>query len=173
MVGMAILQILTLGNPALRERARPVDVGQEDVSRLARNLAETMYAASGLGLAATQCGVMKRILVCDIEDELRVLVNPEVLPTSTDIEGDEEGCLSVPDVKILIERPPRIVVRALDPAGNRVELEAEGMLARVIQHEVDHLDGVLILDRASKAERRRAIRQQKEAAEERRAEAVG
>jgi peptide deformylase len=167
MTCMAVFDILTFGNPALKERARLVDVDREDIKKLALDLADTMYEGSGIGLAATQCGIMKRVVVCDVDDGLLVLVNPEVEPACEDVEGDEEGCLSVPDVKILIERPSKISVRAFHENGQRCEFEAEGLLARVIQHEVDHLDGLLILDRASKAERRRAMQQQKEAAEER------
>lgn len=161
---MARLRVLTVGDPVLKERARDVDCSREDVTALVQDMGETMYAAPGIGLAATQCGIMKRVLVYDLDEGLQVLVNPQVVWCCEETEEDEEGCLSVPDVKIVIERPPRARVKAQDVTGEPVQIEAEGILARVLQHEIDHLDGILILDRASREERRRAIRQQKEAA---------
>jgi len=160
---MAIKEILTVGNPALKERGRAVDLRTDDITALVRDLTETMYAAPGVGLAATQCGIMKRVLVFDVDEGLEVLVNPQVISSSEEREEDEEGCLSVPDVKIVVERPIRVTVRAQNDKGDRIEYEAEGMRARVIQHEIDHLDGMLILDRATREERKRAIQQQKEA----------
>lgn len=161
------MRILRQGEPQLKERARPVDSSAEDVSGLVADLAETMYDANGVGLAATQCGVMKRVVVFDTSEErneLHAVVNPEVVTVCDEIEAQEEGCLSVPDVRIFIERPCHVHVRGENAAGQPVEYEADELLARVLQHEIDHLDGILIVDRASKAERRRAIRQQREAA---------
>lgn len=160
---MAILEILTVGSPVLKERGRVVDPSREDITGLVDDLKETMTAAPGIGLAATQCGIMKRVLVFDIEEGLEVLVNPEIVEASDERCEDEEGCLSVPDVKITVERPERVRIRGFNELGAEVDYEADGMRARVIQHEVDHLDGVLILDRATREERKRAIRQQKEA----------
>lgn len=162
---MARLRILTVGDPVLKERAREVDCSQEELAELVENMGETMYAAPGIGLAATQCGIMKRLLVYDVDEQagLRALVNPEVVWCSEQTEQDEEGCLSVPDVKISIERPALVRVKGLDAEGRPVDIEAEDIMARVLQHEIDHLDGILILDRASREERKRAIRQQKEA----------
>lgn len=162
---MARLRILTVGDPVLKERAREVDCSREDLTVLVQNMGETMYAAPGIGLAATQCGIMKRVLVYDVDENggLRALVNPEVVWCCEETEEDEEGCLSVPDVKIVIERPARVKVKGQDVHGEPIEIEAEELLARVLQHEIDHLDGIIILDRASREERKRAIRQQKEA----------
>jgi peptide deformylase len=160
---MARLRVLTVGDPVLKERAREVDCSREDLTALVENMGETMYSAPGIGLAATQCGIIKRLLVYDVDEGLNALVNPQVVWRCEETEEDEEGCLSVPDVKILIERPAKVRVTGQDVTGAPVEIAAEGLLARVLQHEIDHLDGILILDRASREERKRAIRQQKEA----------
>lgn len=156
---MAIHHIRTLGDPVLKEVAAPVDPANESLDELVKNLADTMYNAPGLGLAANQIGVLKQVFVFDVEDGLRALANPKMLWQSEEIEEDEEGCLSLPEVRVAIARPTRVKVEATDMAGNVVAIEAEGLLARMIQHEIDHLNGRLLLDRASRAERKRAIRE--------------
>lgn len=165
---MATMRILTHGEPQLKDRARDVDCTSEDLSGLIADMVDTMREAHGVGLAATQLGVMKRVFVYEVDEEPpRAILNPEIVATCKDTEEEEEGCLSVPDVKVSIKRSCHVTVRGTDERGESVEVEADGLLARVVQHEIDHLDGVLILDRASRAERKRAIRQQKEAARER------
>jgi peptide deformylase len=154
---MAKLTILEFPDPRLRTRARPVESVDGDVRRLIDDLFETMYAAPGIGLAATQVDVHRRLLVADIssdKSEPYALVNPEIL----DREGEtisEEGCLSVPGYFAEVERSERVRVRYLDRDGNDQELDAEGLLAVCIQHEIDHLDGKLFVDYLSEAKRQR------------------
>jgi peptide deformylase len=156
---MALREILKYPNPLLREPAAPVaDIGG-DVARLVEDLAETMYAAPGVGLAATQVGVGQRVLVLDIhtEDEepgkrLLKLINPEI----TEREGEivwEEGCLSVPELTAPVKRARRVLVRAWTPEEKEIQVEAEELLAVALQHEIDHLDGKLFLDRLSRLKR--------------------
>lgn len=156
---MAVLSIRRFGDPTLNERSLPVKEIDRRVGKLIKNLAEIMYDAPGIGLAAPQIGVLKRAFVFDIGEGLVSYINPEIVWRSKKMEEEEEGCLSVPDIKVSIKRSEKIKVRALTPEGKKVEFKAEGLLARVIQHEVDHLDGVLVLDRTSKAERRKALQQ--------------
>lgn len=131
----------------------PVSVYDEDLQELVRDMTDTMYAESGIGLAAPQVGVNLRVIVVDVEgpdgnrDALK-LINPQIL-SSEGREKGEEGCLSIPGFTAIVERPQKIKVQAEDTEGGSVELDAEGMLARVICHEVDHLDGILYLDRLS------------------------
>ena len=131
-------------------------------------MGELMHDALGIGLAATQLGVLHRALVfrTDPEEPITALVNPVLEWSSEELEVAEEGCLSLPGVHVEVERPVRVRVRAQDPEGEELTIEAEGLRARVIQHEIDHLDGVLILDRISKQERKEAMRAMREAQEE-------
>ena len=148
---MAILTILEYPDPRLRKVAAPVDAVTPDIERLVRDLAETMYSAPGVGLAATQVDVHKRIIVMDVSetrDALRVFINPEILASDGEAEN-EEGCLSVPGYYDKVTRPARIRVRAQDARGKRFELDATGMLAVCIQHEMDHLVGRVFVDRLS------------------------
>jgi peptide deformylase len=155
---MAIREILVYPDPRLREVAQPVTQVDEEIRTLVEDMAETMYAAPGVGLAATQIGVARRVFVIDIasEDEpsnLLVFINPELF----DLDGVQtyrEGCLSFPGVAEDIKRAARVRVRALDRDGNPFELEAEGLLAVAVQHENDHLDGELMIDRVSPLRRR-------------------
>jgi len=135
--------------------------------RLVRSMAKTMYDAPGVGLAATQVGVQKRVIVFDLEDGLVALCNPLIVETSEETDVDDEGCLSLPGITVPVERAVSCVCEALDVKGAPVRLEAEGFFARVLQHETDHLDGLLIIDRATPDERRAAMRRYREAAEER------
>jgi peptide deformylase len=150
---MAVFEILTIGHPILSQKAARVEKIDEELVQLARDMVETMYRAPGIGLAAPQVNVSKRLITVDLsvgekEDDLIILVNPEI----THQEGEvvcEEGCLSVPDIREKVARPYRVVVRGLDLEGNEVEIEGEDMLARVLCHEIDHLDGKLFIDRLS------------------------
>ena len=146
---MALLPILLAPDPRLKLKARPVGAVDDRVRRLMDDMAETMYAAPGIGLAATQVNVAKRVLVIDLSekhDQPLALINPEVLER-TGVEETEEGCLSVPGYFDKVTRAEKIRVRALDRDGKQIEFEAEGLLAVCIQHEIDHLDGVLFTDR--------------------------
>lgn len=154
---MALLDILQYPDERLRHVAAPVDPVDERVRRLVDDLFETMYAAAGIGLAATQVGVDERIAVIDVSaehDEPRVLINPEILAREGGQES-EEGCLSIPGVHDRVHRAERIRVRALDRNGHPAEFEADGLLAVCIQHEIDHLDGRLFIDYLSMLKRRR------------------
>jgi peptide deformylase len=154
---MAALKILEYPDPRLRTRASPVETVDDDIRRLVADMLETMYAAPGIGLAATQVDVHKRVLVLDIsqaKDEPYTLINPEIIEKDGVMVSDE-GCLSVPGVTDEVERARRIRVRSLDTAGKTVEAEAEGLLAVCIQHEIDHLDGKLFVDYLSELKRQR------------------
>ena len=155
---MAILDSLIYPDPRLREVADPVERVDDEVRSLVEDMAETMYDAPGVGLAATQVGVNKRVFIIDIADEdepsnLQVFINPEIL-LREGTQSWKEGCLSFPDVSEEIKRAERVKVRALDVNGAEFELEADGLLAVAIQHENDHLDGVLMVDKVSPLKRR-------------------
>jgi peptide deformylase len=162
----ALAYVRKLGDPVLRARAVPVDRFDERLAAEVQRMGELMVDALGVGLAATQLGILHRVLVCrvNVEDPVTVLVNPEIEWSSEELEIAEEGCLSIPGVHVDVERPARVRVRARDEKGAEVEIEAEALTARVIQHEVDHLDGVLILDRISREARKEAMREAREAA---------
>jgi len=154
---MAVREILIIGDPVLTRKSERVDDITEDVVRLARDMVETVHAAPGVGLAAPQVGVSKRIIVVDLsvgenEDALHVLINPEIVSKEGEVIC-EEGCLSVPDIKEKVARPYRVVARGLDLEGRPVEIEGEDLLARALCHEVDHLDGILFVDKLSALKR--------------------
>jgi peptide deformylase len=154
---MALLQILAYPDPRLRKIAAPVAAVTPDIQRLIRDMAETMYAAPGIGLAATQVDVHKRIIVIDISetrDDLRVFVNPEIVATDGEAEC-EEGCLSVPGYYDRVRRAAWVKVRAQDAQGQPFELGADGMLAVCIQHETEHLEGKIFVDHLSALKRQR------------------
>jgi peptide deformylase len=154
---MALLTILEYPDPRLRRVAAPVAAVTPEIRALVRDMAETMYAAPGIGLAATQVDVHKRVIVMDLSesrDELRVFINPELVTASGEIES-EEGCLSVPGYYDRVQRAESIRVRALNADGERFELDAEGVLAVCIQHEMDHLIGKVFVDRLSTLKRAR------------------
>jgi peptide deformylase len=161
----ALRHVRMYGDPALRSRAREIEVFDGALADEVRRMANLMDDALGIGLAATQLGVMHRLLVYRIEPDapLGVLVNPEFEYKSDDVETMEEGCLSLPGVGVEVERPIHVRVRARDERGAPVVVEASGLEARVIQHEIDHLDGVLILDRTSRDQRKQAMRALREA----------
>ena len=153
---MTVRRLHLLGSPVLRQRAEPVAAVDDEVRRLVDDLFETMYAAKGVGLAANQVGLARRVAVVDVGAETPaplVLINPRILCQSPETDVAEEGCLSVPEIFGDIERPVEIVVEALDKYGRRVRLETGGYQARAIQHEIDHLDGVLFLDHLSAVKR--------------------
>ncbi len=154
---MAILQILHYPDPRLRNVATPVDVVDEATRQLVEDMFETMYEAPGIGLAAPQINVHKRILVADVSDDRNdpvCLINPLVV-ASSGIREMEEGCLSLPGVFESVERPDHITVSALDRSGESMEFDADGLLAICIQHEIDHLDGKLFVDYLSQLKRSR------------------
>ena len=153
---MPVREIRLLGDPVLREEAEPVGEIDEEIRRLAEDLLETMYDADGVGLAAPQVGVSLRMFAYDVREPDRpsgVLINPVITEEEGSDKG-EEGCLSIPGLSAVVERAERIVIEGLDPEGEEVRLEAEGLLARCLLHERDHLDGVLFLDRVSPIKRK-------------------
>jgi peptide deformylase len=161
---MAKRSILILPDPVLRMKASPVAAVDDRVRALADDMLETMYDAPGIGLAAPQIGVLERIVVCDVatgeEEEPRpmVLVNPEILSASEELKPWEEGCLSIPDYTEEVMRPATIRVGYLDRNGERQEMDADGLLAVCLQHEIDHLDGVLFIDHLSRLKRERVTK---------------
>ncbi len=155
--GEAASMIRRLGDPVLRQETHPIDQFDESLRLLVLRMEEAMREAEGVGLAATQIGSALRVMVYDIGEGLVPCVNPEVIEASDELEEYEEGCLSLPGVSIGIERPAKVRLAYQDLEGNSNIIEAEGLLARVIQHEIDHLDGVLIIDRATPENRRKAI----------------
>mgnify|MGYP005835219311 FL=1 len=147
---MAVFKIIRYGeDEVLREKAKPVTNINDGVHRLLDNLRDTMYSNKGVGLAAPQIGVLKRVIVVDAGEGFYELVNPEILEASGK-ETDVEGCLSIPGLVGEVERAARVVVRGLDRHGAEVKVEAAGFFARALQHEIDHLDGILFIDRAVK-----------------------
>ena len=154
---MTPLPLRVLGDPILREETKPVTAVTDHVRRLIDDMFETMYIARGIGLAAPQVGRSERIAVVHVENDKLVLINPEILESGGGAEKDEEGCLSIPEIYGDVERPLTIRVRALDRDGNAYEREATGLLARCIQHEIDHLHGKLFIDYLSVLKRRAAL----------------
>lgn len=155
-----IREIRLLGDPVLREPAQPVPEVTDELRRLVEDMYETMYGAEGVGLAAPQIGLGIRVIVVDPQDEQTgrfALFNPDVVSQSSDTAKSEEGCLSIPGIRELVERSATCVVEAIDIDGKPVRIEADGLLARILQHEVDHLNGVLFLDRLSPIKRRMAL----------------
>ena len=169
----AMSLIRRLGDPVLKSSATPVDRFDESLRKLVGRMAGIMNDALGVGLAAPQLGISQRLLVYRVGPDapVTVLANPELEWASGELEVGEEGCLSIPGVTVDVDRPVFVRVRGLDEEGEERLVEASGLEARVIQHEMDHLDGVLILERTSREERKRALRELREA-EQRRAEAA-
>jgi peptide deformylase len=154
---MALLPILHYPDPRLHKVASEVRIVDDRIRKLVRDMAETMYAAPGIGLAATQVDVHERVLIIDISDthtELQAFINPEIIEAAGECET-EEGCLSVPGVYDVVRRAERVKVRALDVNGEPFTLEAEGLLAVCIQHEIDHLDGKVFVDYLSRLKQQR------------------
>ncbi|MEA1902909.1 MAG: peptide deformylase [Actinomycetota bacterium] len=160
---MALYPIRTFGDPVLRLETNPVEEIDDTVRNLVNDMIETMYDAPGVGLAANQIGIPRRIAVFDAQDELgpRVMINPQIVDRSGEFEY-EEGCLSVPGHYWNIIRSGFARVVALDLDGNEVEYAGDGLLGRILQHEVDHLDGLILIDRLPKRERKRALKEIRE-----------
>ena len=163
----ALSHVRKFGDPVLRAKALPVDRFDDTLRDEVARMALLMNDALGIGLAATQLGRLSRLLVYRVQGESPAiaLVNPQIEWSSSDVEEAEEGCLSLPRVQVDVERPIYVRVRAQDERGEPITIEASGLEARVIQHEMDHLDGVLILDRTSREQRKEAMRVLREAAE--------
>ena len=161
----ALTRVRKFGDPVLRTRARPVGAFDGALRSEVATMAELMGDALGVGLAATQLGVLHRVLVYRVQQQAPVaaLINPEIEWTGKDAETMEEGCLSLPGVLVDVERPIHVRVQALDEQAKPILIEASGLEARVIQHEIDHLDGVLILDRTTREQRKQALRKLREA----------
>ena len=168
---MAKRPIILLPDPVLRLIATPIENVDDDVRRLADDMLETMYAAPGLGLAAPQVGVSRRLIVLDVAEKEEppspfVMINPEIVRRGQQLGVHEEGCLSIPDVRVEIERPAEITVRYLDRDGKQQEIAADDLLATCLQHEIDHLDGRLLIDYMSRLKRDMVIRRFKKLAKE-------
>jgi peptide deformylase len=161
----ALAYVRKFGDPVLRARARDVDRIDDTLRDEIERMGEIMHDALGVGLAATQLGVLHRVLVYRVQPDspVNALINPEIDWQGSEEEIAEEGCLSLPSVLVDVERPIHVRVRGLDEHGERVMVEASGLEARVIQHEIDHLDGVLILDRTTREQRKEAMRTLREA----------
>ena len=156
---MAALEIRTFGDPVLRQRAREVDKLTDLHRRLVDDMIETMRAAPGVGLAGPQIGVVERVFVYEVEEDVGAIVNPTITFRSPETEVDDEGCLSLPGLLYPVERHASVLLEGLDVDGEPVLKGAEGLLARVFQHEIDHLDGVLFVDRLPPELRRQAMRE--------------
>jgi peptide deformylase len=161
----ALRRVRKFGDPVLRATALPVDRFDESLASEVERMGELMHDALGIGLAATQLGVFHRVLVYRAysDDPLTALVNPVIEWSGEELETLEEGCLSLPGVHVEVERPAHVRVRARDVGGKQLIVEAEGLEARVIQHEIDHLDGILILDRIPRELRKQTMREMREA----------
>jgi peptide deformylase len=161
---MPLLKIELLGSDVLRRRADEVTKLDEELSQLIDDMFETMYANKGIGLAGPQVGVSRRLIVVDVQDESGrdagafALINPVIVEQSAERAKDEEGCLSIPGVSGAVERPYSVIVDGVDRHGNSVRLEADAMLARCLQHEIDHLNGVLFIDHLSPLKRNMVLR---------------
>jgi peptide deformylase len=163
---MAIREILTVPHPVLKQVSQPVDKVDDELRALMDDMLETMYDAPGIGLAAVQIGVPKRVIVMDLsregEDKApQYFVNPEIVWKSDDVAPYEEGCLSVPEIYDEVERPARVKLRYLNYQGEQIEEDAEGLYAVCIQHEMDHLEGVLFIDYLSRLKREQAVKKVK------------
>ena len=160
---MAIRPILIAPDPRLKAVSTPVAKVDAEIRKLAEDMADSMYAAEGIGLAAVQIGVAKRVIVMDLDQkdgkkDWRVFINPKITWASEEMATFEEGCLSVPEIWDDVERPARIKAEYLDLDGKKVEIEADGMLATCLQHEMDHLEGVLFIDHFSRLKRSMALK---------------
>ncbi len=164
-----MLDIRVYPDPLLRETSQPVEVIDDEIRSLAREMIETMYAAKGVGLAASQVGVLKRIVVVDMDPEKldpRVLVNPQIIELSPEKETAPEGCLSLPNIEARVRRAAQAVVQAQDLSGELIQYTGSGIMARALQHEYDHIEGILFIDRVSPTQKF-AIRKELAALEER------
>jgi peptide deformylase len=156
------LDIRTFGDPVLKTRAAPVDTFDEKLARLTDDMLATMRENDGVGLAANQVGRLKRVLVASVEDQDYVIVNPVIDDRAPTTERGLEGCLSIPGINVDVDRATGVTVTGQDVSGELLRIEARNTLARVLQHEIDHLDGVLILDRTDRESRKEAMREWRE-----------
>ncbi len=161
-----IREIVLMGDPVLRTPGEEVEVFDEDLQDLVRDMFETMYHAEGVGLAAPQIGISRRVLVVDLrkeeQPEARVaLINPRLVWSSPATEKEYEGCLSIPGLEELVERPLSVRIEGFDPEGKEIVIEADEYYARALQHEIDHLEGILFLDRVSALKRRMLLKKWK------------
>ncbi len=156
---LALAQIRQYPDPVLRMKANDVEEFDGDLAKLIERMEHLLHDANGVGLAATQIGVLRRVFIFqpDPDEEPRAIVNPRLAQGSDEREADDEGCLSLQGVVIPVERHERVAIEAIDPEGKDVRLELEGLAARVVQHELDHLDGILIIDRTTPEARREAL----------------
>ena len=154
---LARAQVRQYGDPVLRMRAAEVEAVDEEIRELTDRMLELMHDADGIGLAATQVGILRRFFVCSLDGVDTVIVNPVIAKAGKATETDEEGCLSLGEVRVPVERPTEITIEGLDREGQALSLELEGLAARVVQHELDHLEGTLIVDRTDAASRREAL----------------
>jgi peptide deformylase len=154
---VTLLPLRVLGDPVLRQETKPIRTITDDVRKLIDDMFETMYAARGIGLAAPQVGRTERLAVVDVEKNPLVLINPQILDSGSAVEKDEEGCLSIPDIYADVERPLTVKFRAMDRNGSDYERDVDGLLARCVQHEIDHLHGKLFIDYLSVLKRRSAL----------------
>ncbi|MFH1152224.1 MAG: peptide deformylase [Pseudomonadota bacterium] len=163
---MAVLKILQFPDPFLMKKAEPVEIIDDEIRQIIEDMGETMFDAPGVGLAAPQVGVGKRIIVynalagaskddpkTDPDEEYKAIVNPEIIAASGSIVSDKEACLSVPDYSADVKRFETVTVRGLNPEGKKIQFDAKGILAIIMQHEIDHLDGILYIDRISALKR--------------------
>jgi peptide deformylase len=160
---MTIKPLIILPDPLLRQVSKPIERVDAETKRLARDMLDTMYDAPGIGLAAVQIGVGRRMLVIDVsrEDEEKtplVFINPEILSSSDEPSVYEEGCLSIPDYYAEVERPAQVTVKYIDREGKDQTIDAEGLLATCLQHEIDHLNGILFIDHISRLKREMVIK---------------
>jgi peptide deformylase len=154
---MAVLEILKYPHPILKKRSQPVSQIDEELKKLIQEMKETMYGAGGVGLAACQVGIPRRVIVLDVSpmdprNSFFALINPEIISGEGEIDH-EEGCLSVPNCLEKVKRKEKVCVRGLSPQGMEIEIKGDGILAIALQHEIDHINGVLILDRISRLKR--------------------
>ncbi len=169
---MALHGILQLGAEVLRQRGDAVEAFDEGLARLVEDMFETMYHAEGIGLAAPQIGISKQICVIDVRDDdlgdsgRVALINPEIVESSKKTDKATEGCLSIPGIEEFVTRAAQVVVRAQDPSGETFEIPGDGLLSRALQHEIDHLQGVLFIDRVSPLKRRMLLKKWKKLQEE-------
>jgi peptide deformylase len=154
---VSILPIRVLGDPILREETKPVEEITDELRALVNSMFETMYLAKGIGLAAPQVGRTERVAVIDVDGRKFAIINPEIVSSESKTAKAEEGCLSIPDVYGDVERPARVTIRALDIDGKEFEVEADELLGRCLQHEIDHWHGKLFIDYMSVLKRRSAL----------------
>ena len=149
---MALKEVVIYPDPILKKKSQTVEEVNEGIKQLIKDMMETMYTFRGIGLAAVQIGILKRVIMVDVGEGLIVLINPKIIESEGETQM-EEGCLCLPEVMVEIKRNERIKVKGLDEKGEEIIIDAEGLLARALQHEVDHLKGILIIDKVSRVKR--------------------